>query len=205
MIRTLSLFAAVIAILATLALAPVTRAFDHGSEATPHAEDGDEHGHDEEMGMSGTGAAYMVIRNAGAEDDRLVSGETHVSKVVEIHEIIDVEGVMEMRPLADGLVIPAGGEETLEPGGYHVMLIGLNEDLTDGMTFDLTLNFEKAGEVVVPVNVRPRAELAEGEAAAEPVVAGDITVEGAWSRPAPALGGGDDDMHMGTPEATPHS
>jgi copper(I)-binding protein len=200
MIRTLSLLTAIIALIATMALAPVTRAFDHGSEATPQADEDTEQGHDEEMGMSGTGAAYMMIRNAGAEGDHLVGGETHVAKVVEIHEIVDTEGVMEMRPLADGLDIPAGGEATLEPGGYHVMLIGLTEDLTNGMTFDLTLHFEHAGDVTVPITVRPRAELAEGEAAAEPVVAGDITIEDAWSRPAPALGGG---MDMGTPEATP--
>ena len=65
----------------------------------------------------------------------------------------------------------------------------------------LTTSF--AGKLIIGQSIVD--ELAEGETAAEPVVAGDITIEDAWSRPAPALGGDDMDMHMGTPEATPHN
>ena len=169
------------------------RATDPGP-ATPMVGDG-------EMAMTGTGAAFMVIANGGTEVDVLLSGETDVAQVVEVHEMADVDGVIEMRPLVDGLAISAGGEETLEPGGYHLMLIGLREDLTNGKTFDLTLHFQNAGEVTVPVTVRPRAELAADGTPAAPVSLGDITIADAWSRPAPATGLGD----METPEATPHS
>lgn len=140
------------------------------------------------MGMTGTGAAYMTIANAGGEADRLVGGSTPVANVVEIHEIVPEGDVMRMRPVAGGLEIPAGGEETLEPGGYHVMLIGLTEDLNPDMTFDLTLRFERAGEVTVPVGVRMQAE-PENEAA-ESVTVGALTLTNPWSRPAPAIGGG---------------
>jgi copper(I)-binding protein len=143
----------------------------------------------------------MRIQNSGAEDDVLLGGESDVANVVEIHEMADVDGVMEMRPLAEGLTIPAGGDETLEPGGYHLMLIGLRQDLTNGKTFDLTLHFEKAGDVTVPVTVRPRAELAADVMPAAPVTAGDITITDPWSRPAPATGLGD----KSSPEATPNS
>lgn len=198
MIRTLSFFAAMMVMLATLALAPASRALDHG-DSTPEAspETGSTPAG---QATSGTGAGYMVIRNAGAQDDRLTGGDTAVAETVEVHEASDDGGVMKMTPLPDGVVIPAGGEETLTPGGYHLMLVGLKEDLTNGKTFELTLHFEKAGEVTVPVTVRPRAELAEGATPAEPVEAGDITIEDAWSRPAPALGGG---TGMDAPEATP--
>jgi copper(I)-binding protein len=203
MTRTLTLVFAMLLALGSLFAAPAARGFDHGS-GTPEA------GHDEmsgtpvaghdEMSMTGTGAAFMVIDNAGAEDDVLLSGETDVAQVVEIHEMADANGVMVMRPLADGLTIPAGSEAILEPGGYHVMLIGLTEDLTNGMTFDLTLKFAQAGEVTVPVMVRRSAELAADATPAAPVTVGDITISDPWSRPAPATGMGDM-----TKMATPHS
>ena len=173
----------------------VAHASEHGT-ATPGAGHGDD-----DMGMTGTAAAFMLIQNGGAEDDVLLGGETDVANVVEVHEMADVDGVMEMRPLADGLTIAAGGEETLEPGGYHIMLFGLKEDLTNGKTYDLTLHFEKAGDVTVPVTVRPRAELAADATPAAPITVGDLTITGPWSRPAPATGLGE----MGTPEATPHA
>ncbi|MFN8665321.1 MAG: copper chaperone PCu(A)C [Thermomicrobiales bacterium] len=157
-----------------------------------------------EMSMTGTGAAFMVIANGGSEDDVLLGGETDVAQVVEVHEMAEVDGVMEMRPLSDGLAIPAGGEETLKPGGYHIMLIGLTEDLTNGMTYDLTLHFEKAGDVTVPVTVRPRAELAADATPTAPVTAGGITISDPWSRPAPATGMAEMEQ-MATPEATPQA
>lgn len=201
MMRMLSLCAAGMALLTTLALTPGTRALDHGDDATPQASP-QAAGHDSPV-MSGTGAAYLVIRNAGAEDDWLTGGTTAVAETVEVHEVSDEGGVMKMTPLTNGLVIPAGDEETLAPGGYHIMLFGLTQDLTNGKTYDLTLRFERAGEVTVPVTVRPRAELAEGMLPAAPVVVGELTLEDAWSRPAPAFGGTGSDMPMGTAAATP--
>lgn len=147
------------------------------------------------MGMGGTGAAYMVITNAGAESDHLIGGSTSVTEVVEIHEIVDNAGVMEMRPLAEGLEIPANGTVVLEPGGYHVMLIGLTEDLVADMTFDLRLRFEQAGEVTVPVVVQRSAPKGDE---IQTTQVGDLTISGVWSRPAPALRD-----EMGTPEASP--
>lgn len=202
--RSFSLVFSFVTLVATLILAPASSTLALHNEATPEASPGSMTGQGSPA-MQGTGAAYMVIRNAGAEDDRLTGGTTMVAEAVEVHEVVDEEGLMKMSPRPEGLVIPAGGEATMAPGGYHLMLIGLTEDLTNGMTFEITLSFEQAGEVTVPVTVRPRAELAEGESVAEPLVAGDITIEDAWSRPAPALGGAAMDMPMGTPEATPRS
>lgn len=144
------------------------------------------------QGMGGTGASYMVIENAGAGADHLIGGSTDVADVVEIHEMFEENDVMVMRPVAGGIEVPAGGLVTLEPGGYHVMLIGLTRDLTDGMIFDLTLTFEQAGDVVVPVTVQHAAP--EDDAIVS-IEAGDLTISGVWSRPAPAL--------LGTPEASP--
>lgn len=149
-------------------------------------------------GMGGTAAVFLMIENSGADADRLIGGSTDVAEVVEIHEIVDNNGVMEMRPLTDGLEIPAGETVTLQPGGYHVMLIGLKQDLTAGSTYELTLTFEKAGDVKLQVPVQRVAP--QGDEITK-VEAGDLTISAVWSRPAPAL----DSMTAtpGTPEATP--
>ncbi len=194
MFRRRFLVLAVVTACGGLSGTPIAQALQHGT-ATPAA------GHGDETGMTGAAAAFMLIQNGGTEDDVLLGGETDVANVVEVHEMADGDGVMEMRPLADGLKIAAGGEETLGPGGYHIMLFGLREDLTNGKTYELTLHFAKAGDVTVPVTVRPRAKLAADTEPAAPVTVGDLTITDPWSRPAPATG-----LHgKGTPEATPHA
>jgi copper(I)-binding protein len=103
---------------------------------------------------SGTGAVYMKLVNAGQEADRLVSAQTDVAEVAEIHETRMEGDVMMMQMLPDGLEIPAQGEVELKPGGYHVMLIGLKRDLKEGDQFTLALEFEKSGTMMVEPKVR---------------------------------------------------
>jgi periplasmic copper chaperone A len=62
-------------------------------------------------------------------------------------------GQMAMRQV-DGIEVPAGSTVTLGPGGLHIMLLDLAQPLPTGSTFDLTLDFEKAGEQTVEVSVR---------------------------------------------------
>lgn len=65
-------------------------------------------------------------------------------------------GMMEMRPV-DRIVVPAGGEVVLEPGGLHVMLLDLAAPLEAGSSVELTLEFEESGEQVVTADVRDEA------------------------------------------------
>jgi copper(I)-binding protein len=51
--------------------------------------------------------------------------------------------------------VPAEGEVVFEPGGRHVMLMGLTESLREGETFELTLELEHNGPVTLTVNVLP--------------------------------------------------
>lgn len=146
--------------------------------------------------MGGNGAAYFTVTNNGTDTDRLIAVSAPVASVVEVHEITDKDGLKEMRPLENGLEIPAGETVTLAPGGYHIMMIGLHEDLNVDMTFDLTLTFEHAGEIVIPVNVQ-RAAPADDDNLA--ITVGDLVITGIWSRPAPAL------QMSGTPVASPVS
>ena len=66
---------------------------------------------------------------------------------------MDTGSVMGMRQI-ERLEIPAGGTVELKPGGYHIMLIGLTRELVVGEKIDITLKFEKAGDVKVTAEVR---------------------------------------------------
>ncbi|MGI3168632.1 copper chaperone PCu(A)C [Pseudooceanicola sp. C21-150M6] len=100
------------------------------------------------------GAAFMEITNTGSEDDRLVAVSTAAARKVALHtHIAGDDGVMRMRPVADGIVVPAGGHVLLERGGYHVMLMGLTAPLEQGAMVEMVLRFEKAGDITLQVPV----------------------------------------------------
>lgn len=92
---------------------------------------------------------YMTIHNNGDVEERLIGGSVGFATRVEIHEMAMEGEVMKMRPLPDGLAIPAGGSVTLKPGGYHVMFMGVTDALIEGDSAPATLIFERAGEVPV--------------------------------------------------------
>ena len=98
-------------------------------------------------------AAYMTIQNSSQQPDRLLEVRGEVAGSVELHNHLNENGVMKMRPV-EAIDIPADGTAVLAPGGFHVMLIGLKAPLTAGDQFPLTLRFEKAGEMSVQVTVR---------------------------------------------------
>lgn len=100
-----------------------------------------------------TGGAYMKIVNTGAVADRLVAARSPASRSVEIHEMKMEGTVMRMRELEKGLELPAGATVTLEPGGYHLMLIGLKGPLKQGTRVPVTLVFEKAGPLDIELAV----------------------------------------------------
>jgi hypothetical protein len=99
-----------------------------------------------------SGAAYVSLMNHAAEADRLLSAVTPAAKTTEIHKSEVVDGVMKMAPVGP-LEIPGMGMLEMKPGGYHVMLMGLVKPLKKGEEIEITLTFEKAGEVKVKVPV----------------------------------------------------
>lgn len=134
--------------------------------------------------LTGVGAVYLDITNGTATDDQLLGGavDASVAGTVEVHETFDADNMdpgdmdpddmdpgdmdpgstehtpegfamMGMREI-DALTIPAGETIELVPGGFHLMLLDLADDLVPGETFDLTLTFAEAGDVTVNVEVR---------------------------------------------------
>ena len=101
-----------------------------------------------------SGAAFMVIENSGAEDDRVIAVSAPIAARVELHtHMEDANGVMRMMEVEDGFPVPAGGKHMLKRGGDHVMFMGLTGPMEQGATFPLTLTFEKAGEMTFDVTV----------------------------------------------------
>ena len=108
------------------------------------------------------GGAFMTIANTGTAADRLTGGSSPVAGRVEIHTMTMENDVMRMRQLEDGLEIPAGGEVTLKPGSFHVMLMDLKQPLKVGDTVPLTLIFKGAGTVETELEVRAAGTMAPG-------------------------------------------
>jgi periplasmic copper chaperone A len=96
-------------------------------------------------------AMYFTARGAD-EADSLRSATTDVANEIQIHEtVISDEGTMSMRSVPR-LELPAGGQLVLEPGGYHLMLLGVDE-LEVGGTIEVVLLWEVAGEMTVEAEV----------------------------------------------------
>jgi copper(I)-binding protein len=129
----------------------------------------------------GNSAVYFVIENGSGSDDVLVSASTDSAAVVELHDVVMVEvsggddemsgneesgggmagegemggGAMQMVRQAN-VPVPAGGQVIFQPGSFHVMLIGLTDDLMEGESLTLKLVFEQAGEITLTVPVEQR-------------------------------------------------
>ena len=95
----------------------------------------------------------MVLMNEGGVGDALIGAKTDVAEVVELHETKMEGDVMKMGPVSK-VEIPAGGSAALQPGGLHVMLINLQEQLVPGEKIKLTLNFEKSDPLTIEAEIR---------------------------------------------------
>jgi periplasmic copper chaperone A len=102
----------------------------------------------------GVSAVYFVVDNPTSQPDTLRSAATDVAMMTELHiSSIDAEGTMKMMH-QDSVAIPASQQVMFEPGGLHIMLMNLKEDLREDQRFTVTLNFERAGQMTVDVQVR---------------------------------------------------
>jgi copper(I)-binding protein len=104
----------------------------------------------EDPSMTG---AFMAIDNEGADDVSLTGASSPVAGMVELHEMAMVDGAMTMTKIEGGIEIRAGYGQVLMPGGSHVMLMGLSEELAPGDEVELVLEFSDgtSEELTVPV------------------------------------------------------
>ena len=99
------------------------------------------------------GVTYFVVHNEGHDTDTLIGVESPVAKKAEMHTSVMQGDLMKMEKL-DVVEENAHSPVVFEPGGHHVMLMGLDDPLVEGESFPMTLVFEKAGPVEVTVAIR---------------------------------------------------
>ncbi len=98
-------------------------------------------------------AGYMILSNNGNVELTIVSVESETFSRIEIHESVDKDGMMSMRPV-DVVSIKAGETLPLKPGGLHLMLMNPLQHLSPGDEVTVTLIFDNGNKRAVPMKVR---------------------------------------------------
>ncbi len=103
---------------------------------------------------------YLTIANGSAVADALTGVSSPAFGMIQLHETVTMDaspdsgaGMMGMQPVSE-VPVPANGSVSLEPGGYHLMLMNPTTSLSVGDTVELTLTFRNAPAVAVTATVR---------------------------------------------------
>lgn len=99
-------------------------------------------------------AAFMTLHNHAANNKTLIAASSPAAKVVELHQHINEGGMMKMRRIEGGIEIKSHDMTVLQPGGLHVMLIGLTQKLTPGELIPITLQFSDNSKKEIKAEVR---------------------------------------------------
>ncbi len=113
---------------------------------------------DGDMAMS---AIFGTLTNQTDTEATLVKATSDAASTVELHEMVMEGGAMKMRPKDGGFVVPAQGSITLDPGGLHIMLIGLTRDIRAGDTVNVELEFSNGATVAATAVGRDMANANE--------------------------------------------
>jgi copper(I)-binding protein len=94
-------------------------------------------------------AIFGTLDNPTDQDVTVVSGTSPIAGTVELHEVVESDGGTTMRPKAGGFTVPAHGRHVLQPGGDHIMVMGLKQAVTAGDTVTATLTLKGGATVEV--------------------------------------------------------
>jgi len=107
----------------------------------------------------GNSAAYMLLTNDTGQDGQLIGASSDKAAAVEIHlSQMSTDGVMQMIH-QQSVAIGSGAELELKPGSYHIMLIGLKQDLNTGDHITLTLHFNSHTDITLTAPVQDTADM----------------------------------------------
>lgn len=99
-------------------------------------------------------AAYLMLHNHSANADELIGASSDIADAVEVHlSQMGPNGEMQMLP-QESVPLAAGEEALFQPGGLHIMLIGLKRDLKAGDTFQVVLHFKTHADITLEVTVQ---------------------------------------------------
>jgi len=96
-------------------------------------------------------AAYFTVNNSGSEPLEITDVSGQIAKNIELH-LSFVENDVARMEQQSSIVVDAGQSLEFKHGSFHVMLMGLNEDLVAGDAFELVLE-TSAGDLSVSVPV----------------------------------------------------
>lgn len=111
--------------------------------------------------MMKNSAVFMSLDNTGGTDHAIVAASSSAAEVIELHTHVQDGDVMRMRKI-DDIVIKAGEKTVLEPGGLHIMLLGLTGPLTPETSIELELTFADGTQKTVVAPVRKAGGMHEG-------------------------------------------
>ena len=106
--------------------------------------------------QGGNGGVYFELHNHGSASDELTGVTSDVAEAVEIHESKMEGDVMKME-MMPSLPIDAYADMAFEPGGLHVMLVNLKQDLKLDDEFEIVLHFKTHEDITVHVIVKDSA------------------------------------------------
>ncbi len=114
-------------------------------------------------------AGYMHLMNHSTQAETLIAAKAEGVGRVELHDMVDVDGVMQMRPIVGGVALAVDGMASFQPGGQHMMFFDVSRSWTEGETVPVSLVFESGEEVVVDFMIGMPSEMkgAESEGAAD--------------------------------------
>ena len=105
-------------------------------------------------------AAYMRIKSDAPV--KLVKAESPVAGVTEIHKMEMKDGIMKMQAV-DAIEVVPGKVVDLKPGGYHIMLMMLKDQIKAGAKVPLTLTFEDAGKKQTVIKVEAKVQARDAQ------------------------------------------
>ncbi len=98
-------------------------------------------------------AAFLTITNHSNSDIKLIGAGSNIAKRVELHNHLKQDGMMKMRRV-EAVQITANSSTSLQPGGYHIMFLGLNNNLTEGQSVKVKLYFDNGHELNIDAPVK---------------------------------------------------
>jgi len=103
-------------------------------------------------------AGFMIVENHSGKEIALISAKSDICNVVELHKMETVNEMMRMKKV-DQVVVPANGQAEFKPGGYHLMIIGLNRALKEGEDIEVKLQFTSNIEKTIHMQVKNRESM----------------------------------------------
>jgi periplasmic copper chaperone A len=108
-------------------------------------------------------AGYMHLMNHTTQPETLVGARAEGVGRVELHDMAEVDGVMQMRPIDGGVPLVVDGMAAFQPGGKHLMFMDVTRSWNDGDVVPVTLVFESGTEAVIDFAITA----SKGEAAGD--------------------------------------